>query len=64
MNVKSKEKKENSIIELTVESQRRIQQGLQDVYKKQVKNIAIPDFVKGKHRAERMYGGVFLGGTP
>ena len=64
MNVKSKEKKENSIIELTVEvTKEEFNKALQDVYKKQVKNIAIPGFRKGKAPRkiiERMYGESFF----
>jgi len=64
MNVKSIEKKENSIIELTVEvTKEEFQKAIHDAYKKQVKNINIPGFRKGKAPRkiiERMYGESFF----
>ena len=60
MNVKSKENKENSAIELVIEvSAAEFDAAINKVYNKQKKNISIPGFRKGKAPrkiVESMYG--------
>ena len=60
MNIKSNEKKENSVIELVIQvSAEEFEAAINKVYNRQRKNIMIPGFRKGKaHRkmVERMYG--------
>jgi len=64
MNVKSKEKKEKSIVELTIEvTKEEFEQACVAAYKKRVRDIAIPGFRKGKaprKMIERMYGESFF----
>ncbi|MGI6576734.1 MAG: trigger factor [Eubacteriales bacterium] len=64
MNVKSKEKKEKSIVELTIEvSKEEFEQACVTAYKKRVKDITLPGFRKGKaprKMIERMYGESFF----
>jgi len=60
MNVKSNEKKENSVIELVIEvSAAEFEAAINKVYNKQKKNISVPGFRKGKvprKMVEAMYG--------
>ena len=64
MNVKGKEKKEKSIVELTIEvTKEEFEQACAAAYKKKVKDIALPGFRKGKaprKMIERMYGESFF----
>ena len=60
MNIKSNEKKENSVIELVIQvSAEEFEAAINKVYNRQIKNIIIPGFRKGKaprKMVERMYG--------
>ena len=60
MNIKSNEKKENSIIELVIQvDAEEFEAAINQVYNRQKKNIMIPGFRKGKaprKMVERMYG--------
>lgn len=60
MNIKSKEKKDNSVVELVIQvSAEEFEAAINKVYNQQRKNIMIPGFRKGKaprKMVERMYG--------
>jgi len=64
MNLKNSEKKEKSIVELTIEvAGEEFKKAVSDAYFKQKKNITIPGFRKGKaprNMIEKMYGESFF----